>query len=113
MTGHQEDVLVVPRAAVMGDGWLGVRSTEIEETLETIRREGLFEPRQTIENDPTVKQIIPFLVLRDGDRWFLMRRTRAGGDARLHDLWSIGIGGPPHPGRPDRAGAPRPGGARR
>ena len=23
----------------------------------------------------------------------LMRRTKAGGDARLHDLWSIGVGG--------------------
>jgi predicted NUDIX family phosphoesterase len=36
-------------------------------------------------------------VLRDGSRWFLMRRTRAGGDARLHDRYSIGVGGHVNP----------------
>jgi predicted NUDIX family phosphoesterase len=30
-----------------------------------------------------------------------MRRTRAGGDARLHDLWSIGVGGHLNPGDGD------------
>lgn len=31
--------------------------------------------------------------MRDGERLFLMKRTKAGGDARLHDLYSLGIGG--------------------
>jgi len=31
--------------------------------------------------------------MRDGQQVFLMQRTRAGGDARLHDLYSLGIGG--------------------
>ena len=31
--------------------------------------------------------------MRDGERLFLMQRTRAGGDVRLHDLDSLGIGG--------------------
>ena len=43
------------------------------------------------------KQIIPYLVLRDGPRIFLMRRTRAGGDERLHDRYSIGVGGHVNP----------------
>ena len=51
-----------------------------------------------MEQDPTHKQIIPYLVLRDGDRYFLMRRTRAGADRRLHDRWSIGVGGHLNPG---------------
>ena len=33
-----------------------------------------------------------------------MRRTPAGGDARLHDLWSIGVGGHLNPGDGDVAG---------
>jgi predicted NUDIX family phosphoesterase len=37
--------------------------------------------------------VIPYLLMRDGDRLFLMQRTRSGGDARLHDLYSLGIGG--------------------
>jgi predicted NUDIX family phosphoesterase len=48
--------------------------------------------------------VIPYLILRDGERWFLMRRTRAGGDARLHDRWSIGVGGHLNPGDIDVAG---------
>jgi predicted NUDIX family phosphoesterase len=31
--------------------------------------------------------------MRDGERLFLMQRTQAGGDARLHDRYSLGIGG--------------------
>jgi predicted NUDIX family phosphoesterase len=37
-------------------------------------------------------------VATDGDLVFLMRRTRAGADSRLHDRWSIGVGGHINPG---------------
>jgi len=63
--------------------------------------------RGDAEDDPSLKQVIPYLVLRDGERWFLMRRTRAGGDARLHDLGSIGVGGHLNPGDGDVAGGLR------
>ena len=63
--------------------------------------------RGDAEEDPTHKQVIPYLVLRDGERWFLMRRTRAGGDARLHDRWSIGVGGHLNPGDGDVHGGLR------
>ena len=46
-------------------------------------------------------------MLRDGPRYFLMRRTRAGGDARLHDRFSIGVGGHLNPGDRDLAGGLR------
>jgi predicted NUDIX family phosphoesterase len=36
-----------------------------------------------------------------------MRRTRAGGDARLHDRYSIGVGGHLNPGDVDLAGGLR------
>ena len=36
-----------------------------------------------------------------------MRRTRAGGDARLHDRWSIGVGGHLNPGDGDVLGGLR------
>ena len=103
-----ELVLVVPRAVVVpGDGWLGVRGVDMTDVLEVIARHGSFQPRTRMEVDPTHKQVIPYLVLRDGSRWFLMRRTRAGGDARLHDRWSIGVGGHLNPGDVDVAGGLR------
>jgi predicted NUDIX family phosphoesterase len=60
-----------------------------------------------VEVDRAWKQVIPYLVLRDGPRYFLMRRTKAGGDARLHDLLSIGVGGHLNPGDGDLAGGLR------
>jgi predicted NUDIX family phosphoesterase len=57
-----------------------------------------------MEGDPAFKQIIPYLVLRDGQRWFLMQRTRGGADRRLHDRWSIGVGGHLNPGDAGVAG---------
>ena len=100
-----ELVYVVPRAAILGDGaWHGVRTAETDEFLAVVAAHGRFEPRPAMEADPSFKQIIPYLVLRDGERYFLMRRTRAGGDARLHDAWSIGVGGHVNPGDRDLAG---------
>jgi predicted NUDIX family phosphoesterase len=103
-----ELVLVVPRdALVPGAGWVGIRSGDLADALAVVAREGRFLRRGDAEEDPGHKQVIPYLVLRDGERWFLMRRTRAGGDARLHDLWSIGVGGHLNPGDGDVAGGLR------
>jgi predicted NUDIX family phosphoesterase len=94
-----ELVFVVPRAVVMGsEGWHGIRDLPLDAFLEIIGAAGRYEPRSAMEQDPSFKQVIPYLVLRDADRYFLMRRTRAGGDARLHDLYSIGVGGHLNPG---------------
>jgi len=103
-----ERVLVVPRDAIVpAPGWTGVRRAGMVEALDAVAREGVFVDRAIAEEDRTHKQVIPYVVLRDGDRWFLMRRTRAGGDARLHDLWSIGVGGHLNPGDGDVAGGLR------
>lgn len=103
-----ERVLVVPRAFLPDRAaWHGVRSTGVPEMLAIVAAHGRFEPREAMERDPTHKQIIPYLVLRDGARYFLMRRTRAGGDARLFDRWSIGVGGHLNPGDEDILGGLR------
>lgn len=102
---QEEQVLVVPRGSVIaGAGWTGVRTDGIDAFLAAVDVHGRFEPRAAMEVDPTFKQVIPYLVLRDGERYFLMRRTRAGGDARLHDRWSIGVGGHLNPGDGDLLG---------
>jgi predicted NUDIX family phosphoesterase len=91
---ENELVLVIPRSSIMADpGWLGVTAEGLDGFEALVAREGRYVPRSEAEHDRSLKQVIPYLVLRDGDRYFLMRRTRAGGDARLHDLYSIGVGG--------------------
>jgi predicted NUDIX family phosphoesterase len=103
-----ERVLVIPRASIMGDpGWHGIRTDGLDGFEALVSRKGQFMPRAEVEVDPAWKQVIPYLVLRDGERYFLMRRTKAGGDARLHDRWSIGVGGHLNPGDGDIAGGLR------
>jgi len=103
-----EQVLVVPRASLMGDpGWHGITTEGLDRFEAIVARDGEFRPRAEMEVDRSWKQVIPYLVLRDGDRYFLMRRTKAGGDARLHDRWTIGVGGHLNPGDGDLAGGLR------
>jgi predicted NUDIX family phosphoesterase len=90
----EELVRVIPRAALIaGRGWRGIRPADLDTVIALVEREGSLRPRASMEHDPDFKQVIPYLVLRDGRDYFLMRRTRAGVDRRLHDRWSIGIGG--------------------
>ncbi|HEX7474192.1 MAG TPA: hypothetical protein VF323_13995 [Candidatus Limnocylindrales bacterium] len=101
-----ERVLVVPRAVVVAEPWRGLRTdpTGLAEAISAIGAHGRYELRSAMEVDPGFKQVIPYLVLRDAERWFLMRRTRAGTDVRLHERWSIGVGGHLNPGDLDLAG---------
>jgi predicted NUDIX family phosphoesterase len=97
MTG--ELVYVVPRAAVPdAAGWHGLRTDGLDAFVAALELAGRYEPREMMERDPSFKQVIPYLVLRDGPRYFLMRRTTAGHDERLHGRYSIGVGGHLNPG---------------
>lgn len=90
----RELVLGIPRAAVPGGlGWRGLRSQGTASVLAAVASVGEFRIRAEVEDDPSFQQIIPYVVVADGRQLFLMRRLRAGGDTRLHDRYSIGVGG--------------------
>jgi predicted NUDIX family phosphoesterase len=88
-----------------GAAWRGVRIRGMDAVVSAALAAATFRPRVDAEDDPTWKQLIPYLVLRDGARLFLMRRTRAGADARLHDRYTIGVGGHVNPGDEGLEGA--------
>ena len=67
---------------------------DIRTILDLVVAEGTYRRRAEVEDDPSWKQVIPYVVLRDRGSLFLMRRTRAGSDARLHERYSVGIGQP-------------------
>ena len=52
-----------------------------------------FLPRPDMENDPSFKQIIPYVIFRCRDRVFSYTRGTSQGEARLHAKRSIGVGG--------------------
>jgi predicted NUDIX family phosphoesterase len=70
---------------------------------ERARAHGEFRRRADMEGEPSMKQIIPYLIVRHGARLFVFQRTAAGGEPRLHGKFSIGVGG--HITRADVEGA--------
>ncbi len=53
----------------------------------------LFVDRDQAEKNPFYKQIIPYLIVQTRDQRQTAAYLRKGSEKRLHDLWSIGIGG--------------------
>ena len=53
---------------------------------------GRFVPREEAESDESGRQIIPY-DFEDEKRYLLMRRTNRQGESRLHDKYSIRVGG--------------------
>jgi predicted NUDIX family phosphoesterase len=92
-----ERVLVIPREQVPGGcDFSGVRAADeasLAAVRGAVRDHGIFMNRPAAEVDPAYKQLIPYVVVRDGARTFLMERTEAGGDPRLHRKASVGVGG--------------------
>jgi predicted NUDIX family phosphoesterase len=92
-----ERVLVLPRDRVPGGcDFTGVREAgdEAMGALQAaVAADGRFMDRPLAEDDPSFKQLIPYVVVRDGALVYLMERTAAGGDPRLHGKASIGVGG--------------------
>jgi predicted NUDIX family phosphoesterase len=92
-----ERVLVLPRAAVPdGCDFGGVRpvdATALRGLRAAVVTHGRYIDRPLAEDDPAYKQLIPYVVVQDRRRVFLLQRTDAGGDARLHGKASIGVGG--------------------
>ena len=52
-----------------------------------------FVRRGIAEEDRQKKQIIPYILLQTSDAGMTAAYNRQGSEERLHDLWSIGIGG--------------------
>jgi predicted NUDIX family phosphoesterase len=94
-----EHVLCVRRDEVFPNGpWYGFVDRGLEHAQQVIRERAFFMPREDVEDDPTYQQIIPYVVFRHGDRYLLTRRLKASTEARLRQLYSLGVGGHINPG---------------
>jgi len=95
-----ERVLVVPRSLLFEGGRKAVDGFEPGDAggyLATVARVGRFVSRALAEEDPSLKQIIPYGMLVFADKVFVMERTGKGGEARLHRKVSLGVGGHVNP----------------
>jgi predicted NUDIX family phosphoesterase len=67
------------------------------EVLKKIIQNGLFLRRSELEEDPSFKQIIPYAIISNKDSFYLFRRTTRQTEKRLHNKFSLGVGGHMNP----------------
>ncbi len=92
---HGEHVLVIPRSAFEEAGYFQGASTQAEQLLAASMKSGVarFMDREAAEQDPSFKQIIPYGIFMHDGKILHYTRGGSGGEARLHDKGSLGIGG--------------------
>src|SRR5256714_1965567 len=95
MNPPEENVLVIKRSLFDELGSFQGLNFEPRKYLDAILSRGnnFFLGRALAENDPTHKQIIPYVLLAHGDRVLFYVRGKKAGEQRLVAKGSIGIGG--------------------
>jgi predicted NUDIX family phosphoesterase len=88
----QEKVLVVP-STIINSLCPKPFSRNTEGVIDAAIKNAQFLARKIAETDFNFKQIIPYVIVRHENRYILMRRTTKQTEARLHDKYSIGVGG--------------------
>ncbi len=94
---HQqtEHVLVVPTLLFQEIGYFQGFHDRPEPYLKTLLDPAYtsYRLRDTVEEDPSFKQLIPYCIFRHEGRIFHYKRGSLQGEGRLHSKRSIGIGG--------------------
>lgn len=103
MPKSDELVLVIPTKVLHEAGLFQGLSRDVEHYGPRLLdpKHFSFLPRSRAEEDPSFKQLIPYVVMKYGSEVFHYTRGQGGGEKRLRALRSIGIGGHINPG--DRA----------
>jgi len=91
----EEQVLVVERKVVEQIGMFQGLVFDVERYLSKIFVQGVprFMPRSQAEQDPSHKQIIPYVIMTHAGKYLSYVRGRRAGERRLVGNRSIGIGG--------------------
>jgi predicted NUDIX family phosphoesterase len=102
-----EQVMVVKRedlAEHIGGREFQLIQERTDEIFTIIESKHFFIDRPLAETSPQFKQIIPYVVIRHLDSYFLLRRLKKQTEARLHEKLSLGIGGHINPDTPTLLG---------
>jgi predicted NUDIX family phosphoesterase len=67
------------------------------DSLKMIVQKGQFRKRDDLEEDPSFKQIIPYAIISNKESFYLFNRTSGQTEKRLHNKFSLGVGGHMNP----------------
>lgn len=101
MSTHPEPILVVPRSEFEARGiFHGYHPTDARQNVgayltshQDERKITEYISRDLVENDENYLQIIPYIMITCGLDIFAYTRGKKGGETRLHDQLSVGVGG--------------------
>ena len=79
----------------------GLVREHLDDILDAINDRHFFIDRAEAEVSPHFKQIIPYVIIRSGQSFYLLQRTPKQTEARLHHKLSLGIGGHINPDTPE------------
>lgn len=85
---HQEHIISVfadvaaPSTRLIDSATVNIQSKDV-----------VIMQRALLETNPKFRQLIPYVVVKQGDKYLAYERSKSGGESRLHNLFSIGIGG--------------------
>jgi len=88
-----ENVLVVPTEGLEKYLKSAFDPAAARAVIALANKSRLFLPRSQVEQDESYKQIIPYICIRHLDSYVLLQRTKKQSEARLHNKFSLGIGG--------------------
>jgi len=90
-----EQVLVVPTKIIddLVNGTDGIFPIDLEKLRDLIEKSAFFIDREIAENDETLRQLIPYVLMRQQGKFLLLRRTKKQQERRLHGKLSLGVGG--------------------
>lgn len=90
-----ERVLVVPTRIVeeLVNSDEGIFPIDLGKLRDLIEKNAFFVDRDIAENDETLRQLIPYVLIRQQGKFLLLRRTKKQQERRLHGKLSLGVGG--------------------
>jgi predicted NUDIX family phosphoesterase len=91
-----EDVLVIENSLIQShfpEKAAGLLRDTSEVIVRKIIENKVFMARSEAEYNYDHKQVIPYVAVRNGTDYLLLKRTKKQTEKRLHDKYSLGIGG--------------------
>lgn len=75
------------------DYWQGLKTDNLDYYLDLIRNSHEFKRRGDVEEDPSLQQIIPYIVFNFQDKYFIYRYLEKAGEQRLKNDYILGVAG--------------------
>ena len=94
MDKDDEQILVIKSDIIFSDGkWQGLKTDNLDYYIDLIKKNCEFKRRGDMESDESYQQIIPYILFKFEDKYFLYRYLKKAGEQRLLNDYIIGVGG--------------------